>query len=174
MTMGPRLRKAALTAHVAASVGWLGAVVVFVGLAVVGLTSGDAQTVRGAYLVMEPAGWYVLVPLGLLSLLTGLVQSLGTHWGLFRHYWVLAKLSINVVATIVLLLYMQTLGYLADVAAETTGDDLAALRSASPLLHAGAALLLLLMATTLSVVKPRGMTRYGQRRQQQRLGRRAG
>ena len=172
--MGPRLRKAALTAHVAASVGWLGAVVVFVGLAVVGLTSQDAQTVRGAYLVMEPAGWYVLVPLGLLSLLTGLVQSLGTRWGLCRHYWVVAKLSINVVATIVLLLYMQTLGYLADVAAETTGDDLAALRSASPLLHAGAALLLLLVATTLSVVKPRGMTRYGQRRQQQRLGRRAG
>lgn len=167
MTMTPRLRKFALTAHVASSVGWLGAVVVFLALAVVVLTSQDAQTVRGAYLVMEPAAWFVLVPLGLASLLTGLVQALGTKWGLFRHYWILAKLSINVFATIVLLLYMQTLSYLAGVAAETTSShgDLGVLRSPSPLIHAGAALLLLLAATTLSVYKPRGMTPYGQRKQ---------
>ncbi len=85
MTLAPRLRKAALTAHVACSVGWLGAVVVFLGLAVVGLTSHDPQTVRGAYLVMEPAAWFVLLPLAFASLVTGLVQSLGTTWGLFRH-----------------------------------------------------------------------------------------
>lgn len=33
------------------------------------------------------------------------------------------------------------------------------------MLHAAAALLLLLVAATLSVFKPRGMTRYGQRKQ---------
>ena len=60
---------------------------------------------------------------------------------------------------------MQTLGYLAGVAAETasSSDDLSVLRSPSPVLHAGAALLLLLVATTLSVYKPRGLTAYGQR-----------
>ncbi len=170
MTMTPGLRKFALTAHVASSVGWLGAVVVFLTLAVVGLTSGDEDTVRGAYLVMEPAAWFVLVPLGLASLLTGLIQSLGTTWGLFRHYWILAKLTINVFATIVLLLYMQTLSYLAGVAAERpfSSDDLGVLRSPSPLIHAGAALLLLLVATTLSVYKPRGLTPYGERRRQVR------
>jgi hypothetical protein len=86
---------------------------------------------------------------------------------LFRHYWVLAKLLINVFATIVLLLYMETLTSLADVAAETTlaSDDLGVLRSPSPVLHAGAALLLLLVATTLAVYKPPGMTPYGQRKQ---------
>jgi hypothetical protein len=36
------------------------------------------------------------------------------------------------------------------------------------MLHAVAALLLLLVATTLAIYKPRGMTQYGQRRQQQR------
>jgi hypothetical protein len=167
MTMTPRLRRFALAAHVASSVGWLGAVVVFLAVAVVGLTSQDGQTVRGAYVVMEPVAWYVLVPLAFASLLTGLVQSLGTAWGLFRHYWVLFKLMINVVATIVLLLYMQTLSSLADVAAETSlsSDDLGALRSASPVLHAGAALLLLLVAMTLAVFKPPGLTPYGQRKQ---------
>jgi hypothetical protein len=166
MTMRPGLRKFALTAHVASSVGWLGAVAGTLALAVAGLTSEDDQTVRAAYLTMELTGWFVLVPLSFASLLTGLVQSLGTTWGLFRHYWVLFKLLINVFATIVLLLYMQTLGSLADVAAETPpSTDFSVLRSPSPALHAGAALLLLLVATTLAIYKPRGMTPYGQRKQ---------
>jgi len=164
--MTPRLRKFALTAHVTSSVGWLGAVAGFLALAVVGLTSQDAQTVRGAYLVMEPAAWFLLVPLAFASLLTGLVQSLGTTWGLFRHYWVLFKLLINVFATIVLLMYMQTLSSLKDMAAETTSSgDPGVLRSSSPVLHTAAAMLLLLVATTLAVYKPRGLTPYGQRKQ---------
>ena len=166
--MSPNLRKFALTAHVGASVGWLGAVVAFLALAIAGLTSEDGETVRGAYVLMELLGWYVLVPLALASLLTGLVQSLGTHWGLFRHYWVLFKLLINLFATVVLLLYTQTLNYFADVAAATTSSgDLSRLRSTSPLLHAGLALVLLLVATTLAVYKPRGLTPYGQRKQRE-------
>jgi hypothetical protein len=167
MTMTPGLRKFALTAHVISSVGWLGAVAGFLALAVVGLASQGDQVVRAAYLVMEPIGWFVLVPLAFASLLTGLVQSLGTTWGLFRHYWVLFKLLINVFATIVLLMYMQTLDYFAGVAANPTlsGGDLRVLRGPSPVLHSSLALLLLLVATVLAVYKPRGMTRYGQRKQ---------
>jgi uncharacterized membrane protein len=161
--LAPSLRKLVLTAHVSASVGWLGAVTAFLALAIVGLASPDADTVRGAYLVMEPAAWYVLVPLALASLVTGLVQALGTTWGLFRHYWVLFKLLINVVATTVLLMYMGTFRSMANVAADPS-SDLAAVRNPSPLLHAGAALLLLLAATTLAVYKPRGLTWYGQRK----------
>lgn len=168
MTMTPRVRKLALTTHITASVGWLGAVAGFLAIAVAGLASDDAQTVRAAHLVMEPIGWFVLVPLALASLLTGLVQALGTTWGLFRHYWVVFKLLINVFATIVLLLYMETLGYLADLAADSnpSGGQLDALESPSPALHAGAALVLLIVATTLAVYKPRGTTPYGQRKLQ--------
>lgn len=101
MTMPPGARKLALTAHVTASVGWLGAIIVFLGLAVVGLTSQDAKTVRAAYLVMEPAARLVLVPLSFASLVTGVVLSLGTAWGLFRHYWIVFKLVITVFATII-------------------------------------------------------------------------
>ena len=166
--MTPRLRKFALTAHVASSVGWLGAIVTFLALAVVGLTSQDAQTVRGAYLVMEPAAWLVLVPLAFASLLTGVVQSLGTAWGLFRHYWVLFKLLINVFATIVLLMYTQTLSSLARVAADPSAD-LGVVRSGSPVFHAAAAVLLLLVAAVLAVYKPRGITRYGRRKQHEQF-----
>jgi hypothetical protein len=164
MTMTPRLRKFVLTAHVASSVGWLGAVVAFLGLGIVGLTSRDAQTVRGAYLVMEAAAWFVLVPLAFASLLTGLVQSLGTPWGLFWHYWVVFKLLINVVATTVLLIYMETFRFMAGVAADPS-VDLGVVRNVSPVLHAAAAVLLLLAATVLAVYKPRGMTPYGRRKQ---------
>jgi hypothetical protein len=164
MTMTPRLRKFALTAHVPSSVGWLGAVVAFLALSVVGLTSQDAQTVRGAYLVMEPTAWFVLVPLAFASLLTGLVMSLGPTWGLFRHYWVLFKLVITVFATIILLIYMGTFRYMAGVAADPTAD-LDVVRNASPTLHAALALLVLLVATVLAVFKPGGMTRYGRRKQ---------
>ena len=167
MALTPRLRKLALTAHVASSVGWLGAVAAFLALAVVGWTSQDAPTARGSYLVMEPAARFVLVPLAVASLLTGLVSSLGTPWGLVRHYWVLFKLLINVFATVVLLTYMETFRLMADVAADP-GADLGAVRNPSPALHAGAALLLLLVATTLAVYKPRGVTPYGRRKQRQR------
>ena len=167
MIMTPGLRKFVLTAHVTSSVGWLGAVAVFLALALIGLTSQDAQTVRAAYLVMELAAWLVLVPLAFASLLTGLVQSLGTTWGLFRHYWVLFKLLINLGSIVVLLMYTQTLSYLADVAAETTlsSDGLGVLRTPTVVLHSVLALLLLLVATVLAVYKPRGMTPYGLRKQ---------
>lgn len=168
MTMNPRLRKIALTAHVTSSVGWLGAVAVFLALAVAGLTSENAQTVRGAYLAMELTGWLVLVPLSLASLLTGLVQALGTAWGLFRHYWVLFKLLINIVATVLLLVHTQVITQVSDVAAEAglaSGDHFG--MRVQLLADAAAALLVLLVAVALSVFKPRGLTRYGWRKQQE-------
>jgi hypothetical protein len=163
MIMPPRLRTFALTAHVTCSVGWIGAVLVFLALAIVGLTSEDPQTVRGAYIVMEPAAWSVLVPLAFASLITGTVQGLGTAWGLFRHYWVVFKLLITVFATIVLLIYMETFRVMASVAADPNAD-LAIVRSPSPRFHATLALFVLLVATVLATYKPRGVTAYGRRK----------
>ncbi len=166
MTLPPRLRKGALTAHVTFSVGWLGAVAAFFALAVVGLTSQDAQRVRAAYLAMELIASFVIVPFSFASLLTGLVQSLGTAWGLFRHYWVLAKFLITVLSTIILMVHMRPIRYMAGVAAGATlsGGDFRQLRT-QLLADAGAAIVALLIATTLSVLKPRGLTPYGWRKQ---------
>ena len=161
MTLKPRLRKLVLTAHVVSSVGWIGAVVAYLALVVAALTSEDDQTVRAALLGMELI-YFVLVPLALASLLTGLVQSLGTTWGLFRHYWVIVKLLLTVLATSVLLLHLPTVSSLADEAAQAEG---AALPDAGgELLHAGVGQLVLLTTAILGLYKPRGMTRYGQRK----------
>jgi hypothetical protein len=84
--MTPALRKLNLTAHVISSVGFLGGVASFLVLSMAGLTSQDAETVRGAYLAMNLIGQFIIVPLCLAALLTGIVQSLGTEWGLLRYY----------------------------------------------------------------------------------------
>ena len=81
MTRKPWLRKFALTAHIVSSVGWLGAIACTLALSIVGLTSQNAEVVRGVYLTLEQTGWSVLIPLGVGSLLTGLIQALGTKWG---------------------------------------------------------------------------------------------
>ena len=149
MTMTPGLRKFVLTAHVASSVGWLGAVVAYLALAVAALTNQDAQTVRAAWIAMGLTGRFVIVPLSLASLLIGLIQSLSTPWGLFRHYWVLVKFLLTVFATVILLLHMPTVSYFASVAVETDNANLDGLWG--ELLHAGGGLLVLLVNTTLSV-----------------------
>lgn len=167
--MKPSLRKFALTAHIVLSVGWLGAVVAYLALAVVGLTSRDAQMVRAAYLSMEAIGWFVIVPFSLATLLAGLVESLGTSWGLFRHWWVLVKFLLTTGATIILLRHMQAVTQMAAVAAEMSlsATDFRAQRI-QLVVHAGGGLLVLLAASVLSVYKPWGMTPYGQRKQHER------
>jgi hypothetical protein len=166
MLMSPGVRKFALVAHVTASVGWLGAVGAFLALAVTGLTSQNLPIVRGSYVAMELIGWCVIVPLSFAALLSGLIQSLGTTWGLFRHYWVLIKLVIAVFATALLLLHMQPISYAGGSAAQATlsSDDLRGLRM-QIVADAVAALFVLLVATTLSVYKPKGLTPYGWRKQ---------
>lgn len=166
MTLAPRLRKLALTAHLASSVGWLGAVAVFLALAVAGLTSQDTQIVRAVYLANELTTWWVIVPLAFASLLTGLVMSLGTKWGLFRHYWVLISLLLTILAVFGLLVHTQPISFVADAAAATTlsGADHRGPRI-QLVVASGIGLLVLLVITGLNVYKPRGMTRYGWRKQ---------
>lgn len=164
MAMPPRLRRVVLTAHISTSVGWLGAVVAYLCLDVAAVTSRDAQLVRAAYLAMELTVRYAIVPLALASVAIGVVNALGTPWGLFRHYWVLVKLVLTLFATTVLLLEAPTVGHLAEAAA--AGADPGTLPGT--LLHSAGGLLVLLTVTVLSVFKPPGLTRYGWRRQQQR------
>jgi hypothetical protein len=165
MTMTSRLRKIMLTTHVASSVGWVGAVASFLALAIAGLSSQDAQLVRAAYLVTGLIGWWVIVPLALASLVTGIIQSLGTEWGLVRHYWILVKLVMTTLATLLLLLHMQPISHIAGIAAATdlAPMDLRSLR-VQLVIEASAALLALLVMTALSVYKPRGLTLYGWRK----------
>lgn len=165
MTMTPGIRRLALTAHIVSSVGWIGALAGFLALAIAGLTTEDLQTVQAVYIAMDLTAWFAIVPLALASLLTGIVQALVTPWGLFRHYWVLFKLLIVVIATFMLVMKTGPISSMALAVAGTTfsSGDLLGLRF-SILGHAVGGLVVLLWAATLGIYKPRGLTRYGRRR----------
>jgi hypothetical protein len=169
MAMTPSLRKFALTVHLTFSGGWIGAVIAYLALVFAAMTSQDAQTLRAAQIAMEWIGWFAIVPLALASLLTGLVMALGTQWGLFRHYWVLFSLVLTIFAIVILLQHMQPVRLFAGVAAEPHGADVGGLREGlwGELLHAGVGLLVLLVIQVMNVYKPRGLTPYGWRKQQE-------
>lgn len=160
--MSPPVRKAVLAAHLACSVGWIGAAADYLALAIAAEASADPATVRASWIAMELTGWYVLVPLALGALLSGLVMALGSRWGLLRHYWVLISLLLTVVAAAVLVMHMPTVSSLADRArvADAAGLE----QVGTDLVHPGVGLVVLFAIQVLNVYKPHGMTRYGQRR----------
>lgn len=163
--MTPSLRKFALTAHVTISISWMGAVASFLALAIAGLTSAEPRLVRAAYLAMELISWFVIVPLCSAALLTGLLQSLGTPWGLFRHYWTLVKLMLTTGATLLLVVHLRPILRMAALAAEAdlAPGDYGGLRM-QLVGDAALALVVLLATATLGIYKPWGRTRYGLRR----------
>jgi hypothetical protein len=170
--MPPSVRKLTLAIHLTFSTGWIGGVLAYLALAVAAATSQDANTVRAAWIGMELTGWFAIVPLALASLLTGVVMALGTRWGLFRHYWVLISFALAVFATVILLLHMPDVSVLADVARQSEGalelnEHQYSRLEEGDLLHPGVGLVVLLVIQVLNVYKPRGMTRYGWRKEQE-------
>lgn len=156
------IRKTALTAHVLCSVGWVGAVGAFLSLVVVASTTIGAK--RAALLVAAAVVTQaVIVPLALASTVSGVLSSLVSPWGLVRHYWVLAKLALTSVATVVLLLQLRPILELGaqPVLDQAPGPSPTATVSSllSLLVHAGGGLVVLLVITILGLWKPRGQIR---------------
>lgn len=165
MQMPPAVRKAMLTMHVASSVGWLGAICAYIALNIPVYVSEDEQSIRAAYLMMEPVMRYALIPLAAVALATGVVQALGTPWGLLRHYWVTISLVLTTFAFTILVLHLPAVETLAAAAADPHAEvD----RLGGDLFHAVGGLLVLLVPMVLNIYKPRGMTRYGWRHAQER------
>jgi hypothetical protein len=159
----PALRRFALTSHVVFSVGWLGAAAAYLALAIVGRTTQNAQIATSIYTVLKLIGWLAVVPCSLAAIVTGLVQSLGAEWGLFRHYWMVTKLALTAVATVILIVHMGTVSHVADLAVAPTfrPADLGTVRL-QLIIHAAGGLVVLLTTTALSIYKPFG--RIPQRR----------
>lgn len=163
MTVAPRIRKAILTLHITTSVGWLGAVLTYLALDLTTVASQSTQTLRGAYVAMGTIVTYAIVPLAVASVLIGIINALTTPWGLLRHYWVLTKLVLTLGATTVLLLEAPVVRTLANQA-ESDADPS---HLPNTLLHSVGGTVVLTVVVILSVYKPRGVTRYGWRRQQE-------
>lgn len=166
-SLSPFLRKSGLAAHVLLSVGWIGAVVAYLSLAFTGITAEDRDVVRGAYLSMELIGWRVIVPLSLAGLVSGLVLSLATEWGLLRHYWIVVKLAMTTVGTAILLAHMPRVSEMAEIVRRPDFAlpvvDGGTLQTAL-LVHAAGGLALLTGIVLVSVFKPWGKTLWSRPR----------
>ncbi len=163
MSLTPPVRKAALTTHLVFSVGWIGAALAYLALGASAATSQDVPTVRAAWTAMEITGWSVIVPLAVGTLVTGLVISFAGPWGLLRHYWVVISLGLTVFAVTITVLHMPEVSARAAIARQAAPADLN--RLGGDLVHPGVGLVVLLVTMVLNVYKPRGVTRYGQRKQ---------
>jgi hypothetical protein len=125
-----------------------------VALEVTGLSAGDPVVQGGIAAAMGALASWVLIPVVFTSLVSGLVLALSTPWGLALHWWVLAKCGIAVALTATgLLLMLPRLDQI--VAGE--GEPV----QIRTLLARSLALVLLLVATGISVIKPWGKTPYG-------------
>jgi hypothetical protein len=160
--MSPGLRKLALTLHLVVSVGWMGAVGAFLALDLVALRGADSAHALDLGMVLITR--WVIVPLSVASLLTGILQSLSTPWGLLRHHWVVAKLFITLVSAALLQVHLGPISALG-AGGGLSLDRLQGLRG-QVAVDAALALVALLVATLLSVYKPRGRTGFGERRRE--------
>ncbi len=163
------IRKLVLTIHVVVSVGWIGIEAGLLALGLTGLYTRNPEVLRAAYVAIGLFGGIFVVPVSIGALITGVLLSVGTPWGLFRHYWVLAKFAVTValVAGGIFVLNQK----LQEAAARVSGVPINALTSADVgtlrfqiIAAVSVALLLLVTATTLSVYKPWGKTWFGRRK----------
>lgn len=165
MTVGPRVRRLLLAVHLSCSVGWIGAVCAYLALAFAVPATDDPEVVRAAWIGMELVGWYAIVPLALGSLATGVLMGAVTRWGLLRHYWVLISMVGTVVLTAVLIMHMPDVTAQAD-RARTLEEEGLLLAMGSDIAHAIIGLVMLIGILVLNIYKPRGLTKYGWRKDQ--------
>jgi hypothetical protein len=156
------VRKLGIVVHVVLSAGWLGAVAAFLALALAALGSDQALS-RAAFVGMDLIGRWVLVPLSVGALASGIVQSIGTKWGLVRHYWVLVKLLLTIASTAILLLHQFTaVEEAARLATQTAAGTSEPLRrfGIQLLADAGLAAVVLTIITVIAIYKPWGLTPF--------------
>lgn len=154
-----------LTVHIGSSVGWMGAVMAFIVLDVATVASDSVPLLRAAYIAMDVMTRWAIVPLAFAAFATGLVMSLGTAWGLFRHYWVVLSLILTVVATAVLMVQIPLIARRALMAADPATSDAQMQGMGNLLLHSIGGTVVLAVILVLNIYKPRGLTPYGLRKQ---------
>ena len=140
-----------LTGHIISAVGLLGDVAAVLAVNVRAATTADPGFADASYELLQMFSLVFGIPLSFGALITGLTLGLGSKWGVLRHAWVTAKLM--------LLLSIILVGALVIGPATTEMRD--GNGDAETVLIAAAAwdVLVLTVATVLSVYKPGAIRR---------------
>jgi hypothetical protein len=166
--VSPRTYRFLLTVHLLVSVAWLGIVAAKLMLGIAAVLSDTAVVAMGRFNAMDVLNT-AFPPLAIATVISGVALSLGTKWGLLRHYWVATKLAltVGVIGTAVQLGDgLVRAAMTATTGGSAGGDSILDLATAPTTLLIGlsaAHLAMLVLATVLSVHKPWGRTRLGRR-----------
>ena len=148
-----KAHKAVLCAHILTSVGWFGVAVVVAGCGLLAAFTGDASLPPALYRTVQTAPW-LSIPMGLAAVATGVVLGLGTTFGLVRNWWVVAKIAISAAVVVTDAVLVGRVAH----------DALVTGRPPAPLFGSTIAhVVVLVVATVLSVFKPRGRTPWARR-----------
>ncbi|MGW7341586.1 DUF2269 domain-containing protein [Streptomyces sp. NPDC054808] len=159
MKLNRPARRACLVVHVVASAAWLGLTLGLLALGVTAATNASPETVEAAVRCMKLFADWLLLPLALLTLASGLVLSLGTPWGLARHRWVYTKFWLTLGTTVATFFALRP-GVNSAVAAVAAGP----LPDAGDVLFGPVvSLSAYVFMTVISLLKPWGLTRRGRR-----------
>jgi hypothetical protein len=162
--MSRRRRKLVLTLHVITSVGWLGAAIAMTVLLVAGFITRNPALRHSAFTFMHVYDLAIMIPLGYLALVTGVLLSVGTNWGLLKHWWIVVKLVLTV--AVLVFAGVFTSGWVLEAVARTTEHPMAGLGALAVRLGANVAAFNTVFWTTatISVYKPWGPTPRGKRK----------
>ncbi|MCF3118484.1 DUF2269 domain-containing protein [Streptomyces arenae] len=160
MKLSRPARRATLVVHVVGAAGWLGLTLGLLALALTAITTESPTSIEAAVRSMKVFTDWLVLPLALLTLLSGLLLSLGTPWGLARHRWVYAKFWLTLATTAASAFSLRP-GINATAATVAAGDPLTDPSGliAGPIVSLSAYVFM----TVISVLKPWGLTRRGRK-----------
>ncbi|MCX5387597.1 DUF2269 domain-containing protein [Streptomyces sp. NBC_00083] len=151
-------RRGWLVAHIAVSVSWLGLTLGLLALGITACTTDSPAMTEAAYRAMKVFGDWLVVPIALVSLGTGVVLSLGTRWGLARHHWVWVKFWLTLVT-----LCLSAFSLRPEINGAVTAGVPDISLVAAPVVSSSAYFFM----TAVSVLKPWGLTSRGRKHRAQ-------
>ena len=155
--LGVATRRAVLVAHIASAGSWLGVDVAMAVLIVTAMLTSDLGTQAFCLQALELVAVWPLLACGLVCLLTGIVLGSGSRWGVLRYWWVATKLVLNLVLTALVLVSLRhEVTEQAALAREYSAGRPVTFDLTNLIYPPTVSPALLLVAMTLSVVKPWG------------------
>jgi hypothetical protein len=152
VNLPPPWRKLLLTVHVITAVSVLGTDLALLVLGISSVRGADPQTIYpAAHLV---ATW-LLAPLAIVALGTGVLLGLLTQWGLLRYWWVTIKLVLTAILTgVILFVLVPRLGVAADAATALDPRPFTDAERLPLLIAPAAGVTLLMLIVVLAIYKP--------------------
>ena len=154
--LGGRTRKAVLVLHIASVGSWLGIDVVMAVLVFTAIGTDDLGTKALSFRALELVAVWPMTISGLTCLVTGVVLALGSKYGLVRYWWVVVKLALNLLLSMLVLVALRP--GVNDMAEQARNQD-PALNPGDLVFPPIVSPTLLMVAVVLSVFKPWGLLR---------------